>query len=40
MTPLYVAVWEAKNQIVEILLEKGNSNVDFQDKVFFIVLLW
>ena len=37
ITPLYIAAREGNKQIVEILLEKGNPNVDLPDKVLIIL---
>ena len=33
ITPLYVAAQNGHEQIVQILLEKGESNVDLPDQV-------
>ena len=37
-TPLFIAAEEGYEQIVEILLEKGNPNVDLPDKVLFLIV--
>ena len=34
-TPLYHAVFGGNKQIVELLLEKGNPNIDLANKVLF-----
>ena len=34
-TPLYVAAQEGYEQVVEILLKKGNANIDLATKVLF-----
>ena len=43
VTPLYIATFKGHEQIVQILLEKGKSNVNSQRKVlysFFILSLF
>ena len=41
ITPLYVAAFNGDEQIVQILLEKGNPNVDLPDPVIvlFVIIL-
>ena len=36
MTPLLIAAFKGHKQIVQILLEKGNPNVDFADQVLLL----
>ena len=36
MTPLLIAAFQGNEQIVQILLEKGNPNVDFADQVLLL----
>ena len=40
VTPLFIAVCEGCEQIVEILLEKGESNVDLPDEVFLLIVFF
>ena len=37
-TPLYIAVQNGHEQIVQILLEKGKPNVDLPDKVLLLIV--
>ena len=37
ITPLLIAAQEGHKQIVEILLEKGRSNVDLAERVLFFI---
>ena len=37
-TPLFIAACEGHEQIVQILLEKGNSNVDLETKVLLLIV--
>ena len=37
-TPLYIAAQQGHEQIVQILLEKGNSNVDLETKVILLIV--
>ena len=37
-TPLFIAAEEGQEQIVQILLEKGNPNVDLPDKVILLIV--
>ena len=38
VTPLYIATFKGHEQIVQILLEKGNPNVELATKVIVILL--
>ena len=38
-TPLFIAAYNGYEQIVQILLEKGNPNVDLANQVFFFLLI-
>ena len=38
MTPLYVAAFQGNEKIVQILLEKGNPNVDLPNKVLLLIV--
>ena len=35
VTPLYIAAFKGHEQIVQILLEKGNPNIDLANEVLF-----
>ena len=37
-TPLYVATFKGHEQIVQILLEKGEANVDLANKVILLIV--
>ena len=37
-TPLHIAAFKGHEQIVQILLEKGNSNVDLETKVLLLIV--
>ena len=39
VTPLLIAAFKGYEQIVEILLEKGNPNVDLASKVIFLIII-
>ena len=39
-TPLFIAAGHGYEQIVQILLEEGNPNVEFETKVIVIVFLF
>ena len=38
VTPLYIAAQNGHEQIVQLLLEKGNPNVDLPDQVILLIL--
>ena len=40
VTPLYIAAQEGKEQIVQILLEKGGADADLADKVVILLILF
>ena len=40
VTPLFIVAQNGHEQIVQILLEEGNPNVEFETKVIVIVFLF